>query len=279
MLSGFRPVLWALDIASGWSRWPVLFSAVSGTVAAEARTLLGGRPVHVLPNGVDARHWMVERVVAPAGELRLVSVMRLNARKRGAALLGAVARAQRVLGKGVRLRLRLVGEGPQGPRLRRLAAALGVAEAVTFEGFLPREGVRAALASADAFVLASRLESFGIAALEARAAGVPVLALARGGVKEFVRHGRDGLIAQGDRELAHNMVRLGREPELLEALTRGAAERPVPFSWEEARERHLAAYRTVMLDTPVTTGRGDQGRGPIADGLFLAGRAGGRAVG
>jgi glycosyltransferase involved in cell wall biosynthesis len=246
MLFGFRPVLRALDRAFSWSRWPALFSAVSGVVAAEVHPLVRGRPVHVLPNGVDAGAWEVEHVPGPPEKLRVASVMRLNARKRGAALLHALARAQREVGSGVHLRLTLVGEGPQGSGLRRLARRLGLGAAVRFAGYLPREGVRDVLARSDVFALAARLESFGIAALEARAAGVPVVALNVGGVRELVRDGRDGLLAGSDRELAGRLAALARDRALLERLRAGACERPVPCSWEEALGKHLAAYHAVI---------------------------------
>jgi glycosyltransferase involved in cell wall biosynthesis len=252
MLLGFRPVLELLDLASGWSRWPVLFSAVSGAVAAEAQDLVPGSDVHVLPNGVDATRWGVDPVPGSPGELRLASVMRLNMRKRGGPLLDAVARAQRRLGCEARLRLTLVGDGPQRHRLRRRARRLGLDQAVRFAGYLPREEVRQVLARSDVFVLASWLESFGIAALEARAAGVPVVALDRGGIKEFVRDGRDGLLARTDRELADRLVTLAREPDLLARLAEGAREQPVPHAWEDTLARHLEAYRAVIAgEAPV----------------------------
>jgi glycosyltransferase involved in cell wall biosynthesis len=246
MLSGFRPLLRALDLASGWSRWPARFSAVSDVVAAEARKLVPGGSVEVLPNGVDPEAWRVEHVPRTPGELRLASVMRLNPRKRGAALLRAVARAWGLLGGDVRLGLTLVGDGPHGAALRRLSERLGLSDVVRFAGYLPREEVRDVLARSDVFVLASRLESFGIAALEARAAGVPVVALDRGGVKEFVLHGRDGLLAGSDRELSDHLVRLARDPSLLDVLTDGARRLPVPCSWDDAVARHLTVYRGLL---------------------------------
>jgi glycosyltransferase involved in cell wall biosynthesis len=246
MLSGFRPVLRALDLASGWSRWPVIFSAVSGVVAEEAQQLTRGAAVHVLPNGIDPKRWCMEHVPGRTDELRIATVMRLNARKRGAALLEAFARAQTELGEGARLRLTLVGEGPQGPKLRRLARRLDIAHAVRFAGYLPREDVRDVLAGSDVFALASRLESFGIAALEARAAGVPVVALARGGIKEFVRDGVDGLLAGSDTELAAHLVTLARNRAFLAALRTGARQRPVPCTWEQTVAKHLAAYRAAI---------------------------------
>jgi len=246
VLFGFRHVLKGLDLATGWSRWPVVFSAVSRSLAAEAERLVRGRPVHVLPNAVDPGAWKVEPEPGEPGELRLVSVMRLNGRKRGPALLDAVARARRSLGPGNGLRLTVVGDGPQGPKLRRRARGADLAGAVRFTGRLEREAIAGELARADAFVMASVLESFGVAALEARAAGVPVVARACGGLGEFIEHGREGLLAGSDAELSASILRLASEPGLLERLRRGARERPVPFTWAESGRRHLEVYRAVL---------------------------------
>lgn len=245
MLTGFRPVLAGLDRLSGWSRWPVL-SAVSEAVAAEVRPLVPGRTVHVLPNGVDPSSWGTTPAPRDPAELRIVSVMRLNRRKRGSALLRAIARARTQLSGRVRIRLTVVGDGPQRARLHALTKRLGLEKTVRFIGHVSRERVRDELSRADVFALASSLESFGIAALEARAAGVPVVALDRGGMKEFLRHERDALLVPDDRTLSDGLVRLARDELLLARLRAGAAETPVPCSWEQSAQRHLEVYEEAL---------------------------------
>jgi len=81
--------------------------------------------------------------------------------------------------------LLVVGSGPLESRLRRQAPTN-----VRFAGFLPEAGMRAALAGATAFVFAA-VEDFGIAPLEALAAGTPVIALGRGGAMDYLRHGEN----------------------------------------------------------------------------------------
>src|SRR5206468_4260912 len=68
--------------------------------------------------------------------------------------------------------------------------------------------VKALLATSHFFVLPSKLEAFGIAALEARAAGLPVIAMREGGVGEFIGHGKEGLLAADDAQLADSILRL-----------------------------------------------------------------------
>ena len=85
---------------------------------------------------------------------------------------------------------------------------------VELVGRRTRDEIRTAFARADVFVAPANLESFGIAALEARCAGLPVVAMARTGIREFVANGREGLLAQSDRDMVEQLLRLIRDPEL-----------------------------------------------------------------
>ena len=103
---------------------------------------------------------------------------------------GDVVRVFARVRAGRAARLRLVGDGPERAAAEALARELGVAgdvELVGEHGDLP-----ALLAGAAAFLLPSETESFGLAALEALAAGIPVVASRVGGLPEVVRDGEDG---------------------------------------------------------------------------------------
>ena len=95
-------------------------------------------------------------------------------------------------------RLRLVGEGPIRPDLERLCAARGIAGQVDFLGLLPSEGVRDKLGRADAFVLASDVETFGVAVIEALAFGRAVIVTASGGPDHLVTAANGILIPPND---------------------------------------------------------------------------------
>ena len=84
---------------------------------------------------------------------------------------------------------------------------------VTLAGRLDRGAVRELLRGAHVFVAPADLESFGIAALEARCAGLPVVAKASGGVREFVRDEVEGLLCDTDEDMVQALVRLGAEPD------------------------------------------------------------------
>ncbi len=224
VLGIYRHLLRGFDVAVGWSRWPHVFSAVARALADEVAWLAPGRAVEVLPNGIDLAEWAADPVggapVPPGSpdELRLVLVLRLQARKRGIPLIRVVAGAAARL-RGIRhVRLTVIGDGPERRAMEAEARRLGIAEAVEFTGYLERPAIRERFARADAFVLVSVLESFGIAALEARAAGLPVVARSESGMGELLENGREALLAPSDAAVTDALVRLGQDPALLRAI-------------------------------------------------------------
>jgi teichuronic acid biosynthesis glycosyltransferase TuaC len=139
---------------------------------------------HYAPN-VLAQEFVTEApALAPAGRrFTFVCVARLWPEKGHALLLRAFAVAFR---EDPEPRLRLVGDGPLRADLEALAVRLGLASRVDFVGMLPAGEVRRELAAADAFVLASTVESFGVAVIEALAAGLPVVCAASGGPDHLI---------------------------------------------------------------------------------------------
>jgi glycosyltransferase involved in cell wall biosynthesis len=109
--------------------------------------------------------------------------------------------------------LEIGGGGPLEPSLRALAAELGIAGQTTFLGLLTRAQVREAMWRADAFVLPSHIETFGVVVIEAMATGLPVASTACGGPQDTVVPGETGLLVPpGDpAALAAAMRRLHAE--------------------------------------------------------------------
>jgi glycosyltransferase involved in cell wall biosynthesis len=237
----YRHLITAVDWLIRWSRWPVVFSAVSERSAHDMRRL-GARPIRLLPNAVDASDWRVEPKPSD-GTFSLACVMRLALRKRGRALVTLWPRVLAALPPAVpRPRLRIVGEGSQKEALIRLAGRLGVADSVEFLGRIDQPSVRRLFSESTAFVLPALLEAFGIAALEARVAGLPVVAMRDSGVSELIRHGQEGLLADNDDDLVAQLVRLVSEPGLCERLAAHNRTLPLEFTWERTLAAHLAAY-------------------------------------
>ncbi|MBV9555249.1 MAG: glycosyltransferase [Alphaproteobacteria bacterium] len=132
----------------------------------------------------------------PAAPFVFVTAARMTPEKGHVLLLQAFAERFR----GDRsTRLRLVGDGPLRGRLEQMCRETGIAGQVEFTGTLTAEGVRDALATAHAFVLASEVETFGVVVIEALACGRPVVVTASGGPDHLVEAGNGLLVPVGDR--------------------------------------------------------------------------------
>jgi len=204
--------------------------ANSADTAMRARALGAGetRVVHL---GTD-----VPRVPPPQRH-DLVTVAHLVARKRHADVLHALARLP---GR----RWTVVGDGPERPALEALAHDLGVADRVSFLGALPHGEAVATAQSGTAFVLPSVDEAFGVAYVEAMAAGVPAIGCAgEGGPQEIARCGGGiRLVPPHDPEaLAAAIADL--DPEL------GAQARATvlaAFTWDRCGRETVRAYEDAL---------------------------------
>lgn len=220
----------------------IAWTAVSDLVATQAREALRGAAVTVLPNGVDLAFWRaaLHRGSRASGEITLVSAMRLHRKKRAVQLVRAFARA--VAGSGVRARLLMVGDGPERRAVERAIGEVtrsGDVHVMLLGWREPRK-LRDLYAKSDAFASASRRESFGIAALEARAAGLPVIAMRDAGSSAFL-HDENALLCDDDGDLAQAMSRILRDAELRRRLAaeQGSVER---YDWSVVIADHERCY-------------------------------------
>ncbi|MEA2132819.1 MAG: hypothetical protein QOC68_728 [Solirubrobacteraceae bacterium] len=164
------------------------------------------------------------------------------------------------------LPLVVVGDGPEGRRLRKLAGP-----SVTFTGRIPDEQVADVLAGARALVVTA-VEEFGIAAVEALAAGRPVIALGEGGVRESVQPGVTGAFYERNDPAALAETVVGFDPLAIDpAACRAAAERfSVP--------RFQASLAAIVADAVSDERPPRPGDRPVlAAGLLNGGRTGGKA--
>ncbi|MCE7080670.1 glycosyltransferase [Streptomyces sp. ST2-7A] len=261
--------------------------AVSDVVADRlVRWGVPPRRIAVVPNGVDAARlrpdpavrrrvragWGVpEGTPLVAGLGRLVPGKRFGTLVRALALTAAPADADRAAPGGAPVPLLvLAGEGPERDRLRRLAADLGVADRVLLPGSLPAAEL---LAAADVLVSPSPAETFGLAVLEAVAAGLPVLYADCPAITELP----PGAVP-GARRVA------SRAPELARALWEITADGPparlpVPevlrpggrYDPVVVARRHLDLYRALAMGARV---RHAPGRAPERMPGCVSGRGG-----
>ncbi len=205
------------------------------------------RSITVIPNFVDTRLFEPRtnpsrrRQFAEDGEKILLHISNFRAVKN----LPAVIRTFDRVRKAVPARLLLVGDGPERIPTENLVGELGLADRTAFLG--NQEYVEDLFPLADAFMLPSLHESFGLTVLESMAAGVPVVATSVGGTREVVDEGRTGFLHDPhDVEgMAATLIRLFRDPELArrvgEAGVQRARER---FQVEAILPRYLEVYRS-----------------------------------
>jgi glycosyltransferase involved in cell wall biosynthesis len=198
---------------------------------------------------VSVVHLGADLVAAPAtrnGELTLVTVAHLQARKRHDIVLRALAQ----LDPGRRPQYLVIGDGERREPLERLAAQLGLADRVRFLGQLPNDEAVAQMALCDLFVMPGVEEPFGVAFVEAMAAGLPAIGGRGEGGPEDIAAAGEGmvLVAPGDvDELAGVLERLTADRQRLRALGVAArATAAASFTWELCGERTVAAYRDAL---------------------------------
>jgi glycosyltransferase involved in cell wall biosynthesis len=218
-----------------------------------------GTPVEVVHCGIDLAEYEYRSRSLPAGgPVAALCVASLQEYKGHAVLLRALAEDPR-LG---RIRVELVGEGELRPSLERLAADLGIAGRVAFEGGLREGEVRDRLAAADLFVLPSvvaadgQMEGLPVVLMEAMASGVPVVATRLSGIPELVVDGETGLLAEpaDPAALAAALARALADPDA--ALTRAAAARELverEFDVHETGERMAALFAAAVRSVSVPT--------------------------
>ncbi len=260
LLSWTTPLYAGLAALGGLSTWPVEWTAVSDVAADPLRRVVGTDRVRVLPNAVDAAAWASPRpATTPGAEpgLTVVAVMRLARRKRPLPLLRALRRARAALHPSVPLRAVVVGEGPSRPAMERYLRRHDMTDWVDLPGRMDGDHVREVLWTAGAFCAPATLESFGIAALEARSAGLPVIARSGCGVGDFITHGREGLLADDDEEMARAMVRLATEPGLRAKISEHNRTTPPTHDWAAAvRGCDLAYARAAVRAGAAAVRRG-----------------------
>jgi phosphatidylinositol alpha 1,6-mannosyltransferase len=238
-----RPGFGIVDRLVHWTRWGATLSAVSDVAASRiADAVPGSGDVLVVPNGIDPSDWTVEAHGADPGTLRVATVMRMAPRKRTLPLVRILESAAASLAPTVRVQATVVGDGPERGRAEKYVRDGGLSDVVTFAGRLDRDGIRDVFAASDVYLQPSVKESFGLAALEARSAGLPVIARAQTGTTQFIGDEVQGLIAEDDEGLVGALVRVGHDRSLLARMTEHNRGTPPQDAWPHVLQIVSDAY-------------------------------------
>ncbi len=218
--------------------------------------------ITVIHNGIEERNWYVKgehvaRVRAahsPDGPM-LLFFGRLEWEKGVQDLLDALPEIRR---RHPGTRLVVAGAGRHRDELVAQTARLSLDDAVEFVGHLPDAELRAVLSAADAVVLPSRYEPFGIVALEAAAAQAPLVASTAGGLGELVVDGETGLaFAPGDVDgIVRAVDTVLADGEAASRRAHAAASRlATDFDWSRIAEETIRVYRRAKVSPPQSFGR------------------------
>ena len=259
MLGRLEPVFQTTGYVRGWASLGVAMNAVSAVAAEPLQRIVGSAGiVNVLPNGIDVEQWASpakQALVRESGDsdsgndVRVVSAMRLAARKRPLPLLRTMARVRALVPAGTGIRLEILGDGPDRGRLERFIDAHDMGGWVRLPGRVTREELRERYAASDIFVTPAPLESFGIAALEARTVGLPVVGRRGSGVQEFVKDGVNGYLVADDEEMAGSLARLVADDGLRRSMTAYNRGTPPEQSWGRVLDGAEAEYRRAIAAT------------------------------
>ncbi len=261
-----------------WGSRGAVLTAVSSVAASRIAAVAGGARVGVLPNGIDPARWLPDPALgagastgAPPGEapsggapLRIATAIRLAPRKRVLPLLRILRSIRARVPASIPLEATVFGDGPL---LGLARAARHGDDWIHLPGRVPREHLARAYAGADLYLSPARMESFGIAALEARTAGLPVVALGGSGTTDFVSSGVEGLLAADDAGLAAAATRLLTDDALRAAIARHNRLTVPAQSWPAVVATTEGRYREACrCGGPIAASSDPEAPGPEAPG-------------
>jgi len=228
--------------------------AASWFIRKEYFGKIGVKNVEVIPNGIDLERFKnlnrqeSRKKLGFNGEYIIMTVGRLEKVKGIDCLLKAMTTGEL---PRINYRLLIIGDGSERKNLESLTEKLGLKDRVKFLGQVPNKRIPEHLAAADCFVFPSLSEGFGIAVLEARAAGLPIIATIRGGVVDIVQGGIHGLSINPDepQSISGCISRIFSEKGLAQELIQKARVGLEKYDWQNISLRVLKLYENYSRHT------------------------------
>lgn len=236
----------------GWGRMRAAWSGVSSIAAGHvSRTLPSVHQVSVVPNLIESQWWSTglptERDLS--GCIEIVLVGRLKKRKHLDEVIDALAEVRRALPGGTKVSVSIVGDGPRRDDLQRQIDDNDLTDWVSLLGYRDAAAVRDLHHRSHLFIASSRQEAFGIAALEARAAGLPVIGYRGTGLVDYITDGLDGLLVSDKSEMAAALISLIGDPARLERMLHTTGTTPPALTSDDATAAVTALYERARTAT------------------------------
>ncbi|MEX0594290.1 MAG: N-acetyl-alpha-D-glucosaminyl L-malate synthase BshA [Balneolaceae bacterium] len=224
-------------------------TAVSNYLRDETHRLFDIRKeIRVIANFIDLERFYrkddpeFRRQIAPAGEKIVVHVSNFREVKRVPIVVSVF---DRILKAGIPARLLMVGDGPDRNRAEQRCRDLGICDKVKFMG--KQEHVEKILSVADLFVIPSGSETFGLAALEAMACGVPVISSNIGGLPEVNLEGKTGYLCELDdvETMGERSIDILSDSKLHDRMARAARTQAERFELSRLVTEYESYYREI----------------------------------
>ena len=214
---------------------------------------VGNQTIEVIPNFIDTSRFVsmdklhFKKAIAPNGEKLILHTSNFRKVKR----IQDIITAFQLVVEQIPSKLLLIGDGPERQSMEQLARELKICENVRFLG--KQDAIDELLSIADVFVLASERESFGLAALESIAAGVPIVTSNAGGLPELNIDGETGFLFDvgNVNQLSQVLTNLLSDENLMGSMSRNAYLHAQNFSLESIIPQYEKVYESVMLKEPV----------------------------
>ena len=180
-------------------------------------------------------------------DILLITVGRLVARKGLEDLIEIVKKLD-----DKKIKLILVGDGPEKTRLQNLASEFDIHKQICFMGYVSDETKFQLLSIADVYVSTSKHEGFGIVFLEAMATGLPVICYDKGGQTEFLKNSHTGyLVTYGNKDLFQKQLKKMCDDNTLRVISNRFNKNYIKeFFIETCAERYKNLYHSLIKNTP-----------------------------
>jgi glycosyltransferase involved in cell wall biosynthesis len=195
------------------------------------------KPVYVIPSGINVdrfnedtgkREFVRNKYNIKENEILLVTACRLAKEKN----VDFLVRAFKFIHDTKKnVKLMIIGDGAVKEEIEQEAKDLGLEDSVIFTGFLATEDMASHYQAGDIFVFASLTETQGLVAVEAMAAGLPVVAIKASGIEDMVKNGNDGILTDNDEQnFADNAIKLIEDGDLRKKMSENAKLNSEEFS-------------------------------------------------
>lgn len=230
-------------------------TAISSYLADYARSIAPDINVTIIPNGVDTELFgknysdteleeLKQNLKLPSDKKILITVSRLVHKN----AVDDIVRAMR-LPRLINTILVVVGEGEERKNIEKLADDTGVKDRIFFTGSVEHKNLPKYMKLSDIFIRPSRSEGLGIAFLEAMASGLPVVGTSVGGIKDFLRDEKTGMICRPDdpESIAQSAGRILENEDLKKKITENGKKLVFDmYDWNNVARQYAGVYSDIM---------------------------------